>query len=197
MSTEVKADCVTRIKIDNCDVFLEDLGNGKGKITISDTYDHNYSYFWGAMGSTLAEFLSGINKEYFAGKLMNSNSQWEMDTARTFKTIREHIKTELDLPFYKHMEFQKDMREKLREFQRDCENEGDNYFVSFFHSCFVNRLDFYLIDDRHERKEVESNFKGFCEVWNFIEQRHNKEYLWLERFHGKLKATLTPTPLNS
>lgn len=184
-------DCIERIKIDNVDVFLEELGAGKGKITLSDTYNHNYSYFWGSMGCTLKQFLCRIDAGYFAKNLIGSNVSYEMDVAKTFTAIRKFISSELDLPWYKFPEFQKDMREKMRGFQSDCEeSQSEHHFVSAFHSSFINRLDYYLIDNPHDRKEVERNFKYISECWNFIEKKHSKEYLWLMAFHGKLKKLL-------
>ena len=182
---------LTRIKIDNTDVFLEELGNSKGKITISDTYNHNYSYFWGAMGGTLVDFICSINSGYFADKLMGHHSNYKMDVKKTFSTLRKFIATDLDLPFYKQMKFQKDLREKLKEFQNECEeNESKDYFVTFFFSNFINRLSFYEIDDRYERESIEKDFTGISEQWNFIEETVNDECLWLQRFHKKLKAKL-------
>jgi hypothetical protein len=84
MTTEVENN-IFKIKINNTDIFLEDFGDNKGKITVSDTYGYNYSMFWGAMGGSLKDFLCSINSEYFADKLMGSQSNNEMDVKKTFK----------------------------------------------------------------------------------------------------------------
>jgi len=175
------------IKIANTDIFLDDLGNNKGKITISDTYNHNYSYFWGSMGGTLDEFLCNINSGYFADKLLGTKSNFIFCEKSTFTTVRKFIATELNLPWYKHQEFQKDMREKLNSFQNDCENE--NHFVGNW-SSFIRELDFYLIKDHSEQISLRREFENISEVWNFIGQKLSPEYLWLEKLHGNLKAEI-------
>lgn len=188
---------IIRIKIDNVDVFLEEMGGNKGKITISDTYDHNYSYFWGAMSGTLRDFILSINKEYFADKLLGHRSNYEMDVPKTFAAIRKHISQELGLYWYQHMEFQKEMRDSLNYFQRQCMDIPDQrYFVDNFYSCFVNNLPYHMIEGNRARdfrdvQEMEQLFKdGFTEHWNFITEKPGKEYLWLTNLHGKLKSKL-------
>lgn len=183
---------IERIKIDNTDVFLEDLGPGKGKITLSDTYNHNYSYFWGAMGGNLKEFLSYINASYFADKLMGSKSNSVMDVAKTFAAIRKFIVSEFNLPWYRHPEFQKKLRECLRDFQSQIEETpSQDLFVALFHSSFINSLCFWLIEDDYDRKIIEADFKGISEVWNFIVEKDGPEYTWLIKFHAKLKKAIS------
>lgn len=179
------------LRIDNTDVFLEDMGSNKGKITISDTYDHNYSYFWGSMGGTLEEFILSIDAGYFAHKLMGYKSNNEMDVKKTFAAVRKYISEEIGFKWYEHLEFQKSMREDLRDFQRSCEeNPDNNYFVNLFFCQFVDRLPYFEIEGRHDREIIEKSFKGISEHWYFIEDKPNKEYLWLEKFHKKLKAEI-------
>lgn len=181
-----------RLKIDNTDIFLEDFGPGQGKVTISDTFGHNYSYYWGAMGSQLSHFIYTIDSGYFARNLIGSKDHYVVDWKRTFAQIRKFIRTELDLPWYKHQTFQEHMREKLRSFQSDCE-EADNIhlFVSMFDSGFIDRLDYNLIIDREERKALEKSFKDISEQWHFICKKEGPEYLWLTALHKKLKDKLT------
>lgn len=182
---------IERIRIDNTDVFIEELGNGKGKITISDTYDHNYSYFWGAMGGTLKDFLCSINSSYFCDKLMGARSKWIMDVPKTFAAIRKYIATDMGLPWYQHMAFQKDLRETLKNFQSQIEEHPSNdLFVSLFHHSFINRLSFWYIEDSIDQKYVEKDFKGICEVWHFIVEKEGPEYIWLTKFHSKLKTAI-------
>ncbi len=182
---------ILRIKIDNTDVFIEELGEGRGKVTISDTYNHNYSYFWGAAGGGIKEFLCRINSEYFADKLLGANSCYEMDVKKTFTEIRKYISNEIGLEWYKHQEFQKHMREVLSQFQEQCEDVNDErYFVDSFFSSFVNQLDFYLIGNRSDEKYYEESFKNISEHWYFIAKKPNREYLWLMKLHSKLKKQL-------
>lgn len=182
---------ITRLKIDSTDIFLEEIGENQGKITISDTWGHNYSTYWGAMGGSLKDFIKRINSDYFANKLMGSTSIYEMDVKATFSAIRKHISSEIGLPWYEHQIFQKDMREKLKNFQNECEeNEWENYFVDKFFDSFINRLDFYLIEDKFEREYLEKQFRGISEWWYFIQSKPNRKFVWLQELHSKLKKEL-------
>jgi hypothetical protein len=181
---------IKRIKIDNIDVFLEDMGANKGKITISDTYNHNYSYFWGSMGGTLEDFICNINSGYFADKLMGYKTNYTMEVKKTFAAVRKYIKNEIGLSWFEHLDFQKDMRERLKDFQQVCEEMDSRYFVDNFFNSFVNRLEYWNIEGRFDRERIEKEFKGISEHWYFIVEKPNEEYLWLERFHKKLKRAL-------
>lgn len=183
---------INKIRIDNTDIFLEDFEPGKGKITVSDTYGHNYSYYWGAMGSSLAEFVCGINEEYFARNLLGARSIYVMDCRRTFANLRKHIAKEMGLPWYSHMRFQEELREKLNSFQRECEEHPNNdYFVAMFFPSFVESLDFFWIETEWERKQIEKDFKGIEEWWYFIIEKPSPEYVWLTKLHKKLKKHLS------
>lgn len=94
----VETIAVLKIKIDSTDIFLEELGQDKGKITVSDTYGHNYSSYWGSMGGTLKEFICEINESYFANNLLGASDMYEMDIKKTFAAIRKHIVCEIGLP---------------------------------------------------------------------------------------------------
>ena len=177
-----------KIRIDNTDIYLENEGENRGKITVSNSYGHNYSYFWGAMGGTIEHFICNINSSYFADKLLGSQSNYIYCSKSTFKNLREFIKTEIGLAWYQHMDFQKDMRQRLKSFEQTCENEND--FVHLFQSYFVNYLDFCLINDRWEQQRLEKEFKNICEVWNFIGQKESPNYLWLVSLHEQLKKEL-------
>lgn len=184
---------IERLKVGDTDVFLEDCGPNRGKITISDVWGHNYSYFWGAMGGTIRQFLISINKEYFASKLMGAKVESVVDARKTFAGIRKHFRVELDLPWYKHQVFQADMREKLKSFQSQIEERPDpESFVDRFY-LFINCLSFHLIDDSFDMKRLERDFKDIDEPWHFIEYGPHPEYKWLLEFHGKLKEVLSKT----
>lgn len=190
---------LTKLRIDETDIFLEEVMPNKGKIIIAG-YNRNYSYGWGAMGGTLREFIYRINKEYFASNLIGLAKTQIMDVDKTFTAIRKYIPEELGLPWYKHREFQKDMREKLKEFQKECSNieymPTDVYFVDHFYGSFVDRLDYYLIKDRWEQEKIQKDFNyGFTEQWNFIVNKPSPEYLWLEDLHGKLVKEIKNLPV--
>lgn len=176
-------------KIDNTDVFIDEIDTNKGKITISNTSGHNYSTSWGAMGGTLKEFLCKINEEYFADNLMGRRAGQVMDVKKTFTSVRYHITNEIGLPWYEYKGFQKEMRELLSSFQRDCE-EGvsDRYFVDNFHNAFIDRLNFHFLPPGSDY--IEERFKSINEPWNFIQHKESDGYIWLKKLHGKIKKQL-------
>lgn len=172
------------VKIDNTDVFIEDIDINQGKITVSNTYGYNYSHYWGSMGCNIFEFLTKINSDYFASKLIDSNDRYSFDSKGTFKNVREYIRYEIGLKWYEHTEFQKEMREILKSFQESCEDE--RMFVDNFFSSFVDRLDFYLIDGRYDRDRISNDFKNISEHWYFINKKESQKYIWLTKLHKQL-----------
>lgn len=188
---------ILRLKIDNTDIFLEEMGENRGKITISDTYGHNYSMFWGAMGGTLKEFICRINPEYFVDKLLGVRSSQCFDAKNTFAALRNHIKNEMGLPWYKHQEFQKSMREVIKDFQEACEEaNSEEYFVNVFTSQFVSRLNYHLIKDSWESESVEKNFKELSEPWHFIQTKASPQCIFLTELHSKIIKKLSKKTIN-
>jgi hypothetical protein len=178
---------IKKIKIDGNDIYLENFETGKGKITITTPNGLSYSYFWGAMGSDLEEFITRINADYFAKNLIRYSDMYEMDVKSTFKTIRKFIRTEIGLDWYQEMEFQKQMREVLNDFQKECEDNKDRLlFVNWFESSFLRRLDTYLIQDDYIEKQFDTDSGCWSEVWNFIEEKPTMEYMRLKMLHTKL-----------
>lgn len=182
----MKTSSIQKIRIGNTDIFLEDMGEGKGKITVSDTYGYNYSMYWGAMEGTLSEFIKRINSDYFANKLSGAADSQVFSSKLTFRELRKHIRTEI-LPWYKHMEFQKDMREKINDFEQECESEEG--FVNSW-PWFIRGLNYYLIDNRFDRENIEDEFKSIIEPWHFIHTEESPAYKWLKNLHIKLKKQL-------
>jgi len=178
------------IKINSTDIFLDDMGQNRGKLTISDTYGHNYSAYWGSMGCNLRDFIKGINSEYFANNLIDPWGKNEIDVKKTFAQIRKHIREEI-MPWHQHMEFQKEMRITLNNFQRECEEfKSEQYFVDRFFSGFINDLNYYLIENWLDQKDIEGSFKGISEQWYFISHKPTKEYKWLQNLHKQLIRAL-------
>lgn len=185
--TTIEVVPVTKIKIDGVEILLEDFEINQGKITIT-SFINNYSTYWGAMSGDLKSFLCGINSDYFASRLMGHNKDNVMDVRATFTALRKHIADEI-MPWHQHMEFQKDMRRCLKDFQHECDGYGDSrtdeFFVNMFDHYFTKRLDYYLIKDRFDRQDIEQSFE-FGEVWNFISTKRSPEYIWLQNLHTKL-----------
>ena len=179
---------INKIRIDNTDVFLEDLGENEGKITISNTYGYNYSYYWGSMNGSLSNFICDINDEYFASKLMGAKSNYTINVKATFTNLRKFIREEFNMPWHREMEFQKDMREKLNKFQSNCESH--HYFIDHFY-YFVRELDFSLMKDKYDAKQIKEEFEEISEPWNFVVETENEEYLFLQKLHKKIKQKLS------
>lgn len=178
------------IKIGNTDVFLDDKGEGKGKITISDTeYDYNFSFYWGAMGCNLEEFLLQINPDYFEGKL-NMGDQGVFDAKGSIKNVRRYIREEMEyqLPWYLYPSAQKELRERLRWIEEYCcsEDEFVNDMTTLTESIYCMDL----------TRNEERNFLGIIseleqEPWYFIEKKPSQKSVWLKNFLPKLKKELS------
>ena len=177
------------IKIDNTDIFLDDTGEGTGKITISNTYGYNFSHYWGCMGCNLKEFLSQINSDYFVRKLAPNPETY--CPKRTAKAVRRYIREELSyqLPWYKHMEFQKGLREWIKGIEdTSTEHEFVDYCCNILNDY---RIDIYSVD-RQDRVEIESLLKSVFETepWYFIEKTDSGEAIFLSKLFEKLKKEI-------
>ena len=178
---------IKKIKIDGNDIYLENFEKGKGKITITTPNGLSYSYFYGAMGSDLETFIQDIDSDYFAKNLIPHDKKFEMNVKSTFSNLRKYIREEIGLKWFQDMEFQKQMREVLNDFQKKCEENPDsNYFVLAFDSSFTNELNLSLIKDHWNKKYFES----FNEVWYFISEKYTTEYKNLRKLHKNLVKQL-------
>lgn len=185
----MKTNLIEKIVIGDYSFYLEDYGEGKGKIIVTGwNQDENYSYYWSAMGMELKRFLLKINNGYFVGKLMNREQQEIFSIKKTGRNIRKVWKEEI-MKWYEHQEFQKDYREKLNSFLDSISEQ--NQFIYEFDS-FINSLDFYLIEDRYERHRIESDIKDILqsEPWHLIETEISPLYKKLSKAFDKLKKNL-------
>jgi len=174
--------------IDGTDVILYDLEEGRGKIIIADGYHGAYTHFWGSMGSKIQEFLCSMNSSYFADKLCSKT--YEFDSKLTARNIRKHIRYELsyELPYWKHMSAQKELREKIKEI------EGCSSSDEFIHICstFSESLmchDLSWQEEKEFKGIIEDVFK--TEPWHFIGEKVTHKYKWLVKLHGKIKNQLS------
>lgn len=145
------------------------------------------------MKDDLKTFICRINADYFVSNLLGARSCYSFDARKTFALLRKHIKEEMGLPFYKYIEFQKEMREVLNAFQRECEEEGEAYFVDNFNRRFIDKLSFYNLEGGSSwaRKSVESDFKDLSnEPWHFIQNKLSYEYEFLCKLHSKIKKAI-------
>lgn len=174
------------------DIILQDHGEGKGKIIVSDNdWDYNFSHYWGAMGkgTSLREFLLQINSDYFAGKLTGHISG-VFDVKKTFTNVRKHIREEMsdELPWYKHMEFQKDLREKINEWEEGCYSEES--FVNGWYHFWEYTVDYYLVDNLFDKGSIKDMFMSIDEHWYFVARKEHESIPWLRKIHKKLKKEI-------
>lgn len=178
------------IKIGNTDVFLDDKGEGKGKITISDIeWGYNFSFYWGAMGCSLEEFLLQINPDYFEGKL-NMGDQGVFDAKGSIKNVRRHIREEMkyQLPWYAYPSAQKELREVLKDIEKHCCSEDE--FVDTM-SNLTRQLYYYELSYKEETEFLDIISELEQEPWNFIEKKPSQKSVWLKNFLTKLKKELS------
>lgn len=192
METLTKTIKVTEFKIGETAIILENFDYGQGKITVKD-YNHGvYSHYWGAMGGTLEDFLLSINSDYFADKLLGRRNMHSFDAKKTFRNVRKFIREEIGLPWYKHLEFQEDLREKLNTFQSNCvEYNSEHYFIDHFDWYLSKLLSFNRIEDRYDREDLETAFKEISEPWGFIETSESETTKWLKKLHTKIKKPIS------
>lgn len=183
------------IKIGYTDIIFQEMGNGRGKIIISDNeYGYNSSYYWGSMGkdTTLKQFISSMGTDYFV-KNLSSRQKGPMNLNKTFANLRAYLKESFlyELPWYEHLEFQKDFRKRLKECQKTISDNRD--FIDSILS-FYEKLDYYLIKDIKERRKVENIFKDVfsnSEPWYFVEHKTHPEEIFFTKLHQKLKSKLS------
>ena len=181
------------LRIDNVDVFLDNKEFGKGKITISDNYNHNFSYYWGAMGDTLEDFIIRINDDYFVGCL-GVHGYGKLNCKKTISELRKHLnETFYNIyPWYKHQEFQKDLRVNLTKLSKEEFSSDDGFYLRLKNFLEYD-IDFYLIEDYNDRKNVEKELKDAilgAEFWHFFVYDEPQANVWLRKFHKKLVKEL-------
>ena len=173
-----------KLKILGADVYLENFEFGKGKIIITNGYD-NYSYGWGAMGSTLEDFILSINSSYFINAVCPHSLMSVFDAKRTATAIRKRIAE--FLPYWKHMPFQKEMRLEIKKVE-ECSSQND---FEYWARNFESNLPFYEIDCRFDRQDLESEFEGLmCEWWYMMETKDSPQVLFLARLFKELQREL-------
>lgn len=174
-------------RIDYADVILQDFGNNKGKIIISDDdWGYNFSYYWGSMGKNLIDFLLGLNSDYFCYKL-GPSEKGPINVKKTMSNVRKEIRQEL--PWYECVEFQKDMRLELKLLESEVYDQND--FVESMYD-FPKRLDYNLIDNEFRKRDIVDTIYSIFETepWNFIVYEEHKQIKYLSNFFPKLKKTL-------
>lgn len=172
------------LRIGSADVILQDYEPGKGKIIISDDNSgYNFSYYWGAMGSPFKDFLKSINTGYFVHKL-GPIDRGPICMRKTMKAVRKFLRDESGLPWYKFMDEQKELREKLSEIEKEC-GSADGFINSMYDLKYLISYCTY--------KKTEFDYAVdmlMSEPWHFIEHGEHPQNKWLADFHKKLKASI-------
>jgi hypothetical protein len=174
------------IQIGSTEVILQNYEINQGKIIISDLYNGSYSYYWGSMGGTLEEFIKSTSPDYFAGKLCVD--QYVFSGKSTAKAIRRYIKHNMtyDLPWYKYMPAQKELREAIKQIER-CEDKHDAlHQIERFKDIYTIGMSFQEDDDFKDI--MESHFN--CDPWHFLETEPSPSYKFLVKLHKQLKMKL-------
>lgn len=177
------------IKFKDTDIILQNFEkNGQGKIIVADNWRGAFTYSWGAMGSDINNFICDINNDYFARKLL-SGGCYTFSGKKSVSNVRKYIREELyyDLPWYKYMGAQKELREALKTMENTSSPDEFVYGMS----QLSNRLMCYELDINEERDFmdiVKSHFEN--EPWHFIGEDLSNEYHWLCDIHNKLKKEL-------
>ena len=149
-------------------VILEDFDLGKGNIIITQDGDA-WTYFWSAMGSSIADFLIGTNAPYFVNKLCRNQN--EFNAKKSVTKLRKAIRDAF--PFYYRMEEQKELRKLLKSIETA---ETDRDFVSMTEALPNTFIDpFYT--------ELQNLF---TESWYYLDTSFTKEYQILTNIHKRI-----------
>lgn len=178
---------MNRFKIETADIILENTETGKGKIIISDLYNGSFSYFWGAMGDTIENFLKSIDSSYFADKICNN--RFEFSAKQTAKEIRRYIREEMnyELPWYEFKLSQKELRKQIRKIEKaNSQYEALALIQDLPNSVYCPELSFKKNDEFS--KIIKSMVD--TEPWNFLQNDYSKDYIYLKKLHGKIRNYL-------
>ena len=168
-------------------IILDDLGEGRGSLTISDGYNA-YDYFWGSMGGTLNGFILRINNGYFAGKMLGHRDNYEFDAKISLRNVRAQLKE--DLPWYEYMSAQKELREELRNLKYCLSKEE---FVNELSDLHHNLMCYDL--NRYEEVEFLDIIRNgiCCEPWHLLGTKPSHEYNFLANLLPKLQKHIKKT----
>ncbi len=92
-STQVRCYKIEGLKnLDLVSVYIEDLGKGKGKITL-ECFGKCWSYFWGSIGDqTIEQFFNSMSVAYLANCFWDhSHPQHEHDFSKVQKAVRKTV----------------------------------------------------------------------------------------------------------
>ena len=170
----------------NWSATLEDIREGAGRVSLYIGH-REFPFTWGAMGARgIKNFLLETDSDYFCGKLCPCDDRSVFSAKASLRAIKDYIAQEY--PYYKHMDFQKDMRKHLKRLETITDSEE---FISKFHDMVLYSFDYSLIEDRSDRREVESYFNDFRSyAWEYLGTEPTGTYKTIAEMHKRLKAKL-------
>jgi len=174
---EKLTDSMIRFKIDEYQIIMEELGENQGKIIITRWDNRNYSYYWGAMGKTLNEFIKSINGHYFANALISSERQWIFDVKETLSSVKEDLKYEIEGGAFR--------RHLYNEFKSLLECDDMNDFDSQYRDIITYQVDFSLIVDSYDRNRIEC-YLNELNLFHYFQKKYSNEYNDIVKLHGKI-----------
>lgn len=178
----------TIFRIGTCDVVIQDYGDGRGKLILSDDdYDHNVSYYWGCMGEgyDLSKFIQKTSTEYLVRKLGKRDSDGPIDMKKTMRNVRKFIREETEWRFYMDTEADKELRRELNEIQSGSYDE--NNFIQLMSN--INPVAW--LDKSYYQTEWNDMIEQLkCEPWHFIQHSLPEVNVWLFKFIPKLQSYL-------
>jgi hypothetical protein len=176
-----------KIYIGETKIILDDLGEGRGSLIISNGYNA-YDHYWGSMGGTLNEFILRIDTGYFAGKMLGHRDIYEFDAKASLRNVRAQLKE--DLPWYEYMSAQKELREELRGLKY-CSSQEE--FVDVL-SNLHDKLMCYDLDRYDEAEFLDIIRNGICsESWHLLGTKPSREYNFLVDLLPKLQKHIKKT----
>jgi len=168
----------TLVKIDDAVIELIDCGEGTGhiKVNASDAGLGHFSYYWGAMGTSIVPFVASINEGYFLNKL-NPYDRGVFCARATLKQVRNFVKE--SLRWHECLKEQKRLRQELKKLE-DIDDEDR----------MVRALGRLSVEDsdNYRFKEVISAIQS--EPWSFLDRTNSKYNIFLGKLFKKLKTRL-------
>lgn len=169
------------LRICDADILLDEIGPGQGKLIIASSYDHNFSYQWGAMGkdTTLKKFIKSCDDDYLINCL-NRGDRGVFDGRKTMATVRGEYRREFPYKWYEFKEEQREVREIFREIEQ-CED--DREFIDL-----MQRLPDKIITDNYDFTEALEQFVQ--ESWHHIVTGPSQATMFLKKIIKELKKKL-------
>jgi len=162
---------VTKFKVEDLDVVLIDYRVGQGKIMIAGN-GVSGSYFWGAMGGRLVDFISRIDVNYFSKNVLGDLYVFCGKTSA--KNVRAYFRQ--NWSWYKDVEFSKELARVLQ----SAAGTRDEYDFE--------RVIRGLLLESPEDDDVAEHIGYVTDYWyEFIGRKDSREYRYIQKIFPKLQ----------